>query len=225
MTQYTELLLHNPLFHGLSTLELDEVLGCLRPREKTYEKGDLLLLAGDRVQELGIVLEGEVQVERGNAAGDRAIIAKIGCGGMFAESFACAGTRRSPVSAVASARGRVMWLSVSGLIGVCPRACAHHEALVKNMMRLLAGKNILLHDRLELLSKKTIRERIETYLAMQSAQAGGTRFCVPFSRAELADYLCVDRSALSRELGAMRDGGMIRFHRSEFELLRPGANG
>ncbi len=219
MTRYLEILSHSPLFSGMQPKDVSGVLTCLRAKRKTYTKGEMLLLAGDRVPELGIVLDGEVDVVREDVNGGRTIIAKILPGELFAEAFACAGTEHSPVSVISAAQSEVVWMSVGGIIKVCPHACVHHTKLVENMMHLLARKNLTLHDRLELLSKKTIRERIETYLEIQARRQGSTRFHIPFSRTELADYLCVDRSALSRELGAMRDAGLLRFRRNEFELV------
>ncbi len=219
MTQYLDTLGKSPLFSRMDKQGITDVLTCLRARLKPYAKGEFLLLSGDSVPELGIVLSGGVQIEREDANGVRTIIAKIERGELFAESFACAGTLHSPVSVAAAEACEVLWLPATGIVSVCPRGCAHHSMLVENMMHLLARKNLLMHERLELLSKKTIRERITTYLGMQSRRQGSARFIIPFSRTELADYLCVDRSALSRELGAMRDEGLVRFHLSEFELL------
>lgn len=214
-----DVLTQSPLFRAMDKQDIAEVLSCLRAQRRTYAKGEILLLAGDRVPELGIVLSGEVHVEREDVNGVRTIITKIDKGELFAEAFACAGTEHSPVSVVSAADSEVVWLSAAGILSVCPRGCSHHTKLIENMMHLLARKNLLMHERLELLSKKTIRERIETYLAMQSRRQGSARFFIPFSRTELADYLCVDRSALSRELGAMRDEGLLKFHRNEFELM------
>ncbi len=219
MTQYLDVLSQSPLFLGMDRQGIAEVLTCLRARFKTYTKGEILLLAGDNVPELGIVLSGGVVIEREDANGVRTIITKVERGELFAEAFACAGTLHSPVSVTAGTQSEVLWLPATGIVSVCPRSCAHHTRLVENMMHLLARKNLLMHERLELLSKKTIRERITTYLGMQSRRQGSARFVIPFSRTELADYLCVDRSALSRELGAMRNEGLVRFHLSEFEML------
>ena len=220
MKNYFDLLTNVPLFAGISEEDMQRMFGCLGAWFKSFQKGDALILAGEPVPAFGVMLNGTADIVREDISGARAMIAKAEAGELFAESFACGEVAESPISVFASTECEVLLLPVKGLLAVCPNACAFHGRLVENMMRLLAQKNILLHDKMELLTKKTIRERLTAYLYMVAQKQGSRSFTIPFSRSELADYLCTDRSALSRELSTMQNEGLITFNRNQFHLLR-----
>ncbi len=216
--KFFNLLSNVPLFSGITEDELQRMFGCLGAAFKTYGKGAAIFLAGEPVPSFGVMLNGVADIVREDITGARAIIAKVCEGELFGEAFACGEVDESPVSVFAAAECEVLLLPVKGILSVCPHACAFHARLVENMMRLLARKNILLHEKMELLSKKTIRERLLAYLYLVAQRQGSRRFAIPFTRGELADYLCTDRSALSRELSAMQSEGLLTFNRNEFHL-------
>lgn len=211
------------LFEGLSPEERASLLDCFGTKERRFLRGECLIREGDRVSDIGIVLAGAVRVERTDFRGNRTIIASFGSGSVFGESFACAGIPRSPVSVVAESDGAALFLPFERLLRTCENACGFHRRIVENMIRMIARKNLVLNGRLEIVSLRTIREKALAYFASLPRRAaegstglhpggqasGGYTVELPFSRTELADYLCVDRSALSRELGLMRDGGII----------------
>lgn len=220
MKKYLPLLLNSPLFAGIREEELPELLSCLGARTAACRRQGVLLLEGQPVDKVGLVLSGRVQIMREDLGGNRTILAEAGPGELFAEAFACARARESPVTVTAASDGEVLWLDYRKVVSVCPSACPFHNRLVENMLSVLASKNILLGRKIRHISGRSIREKLLSYLSDQAAERGGREFDIPFSRQELADYLCADRSALSAELSRMRKDGILRYHLRHFELLR-----
>ena len=147
-------------------------------------------------------------------------MAEIGSGGLFGEAFSSAGIEKMPVSVVASSNCEIMFINYKKIINSCSSTCIFHSELIKNMMKVLATKNIMLTQKMEFVTKKTTREKLLAYLSAQAKKSESNKFVVPFNRQQLADYLSVDRSAMSNELSKMREQGIIEFHKSEFELLK-----
>jgi len=204
------------LFEGISPEETATLLECVGARERRYARGETVIAEGDRVESVGIVAAGSVRVTRTDFDGNRMIIATFGAGAVFGESFACAGVERSPVSVAAETDAIAVFLPYARLLRSCESACGFHSRLIENMLKMLARKNLTLNARMEIAGMRSIREKVLAYaglLARESGVRGGKgapiTVTLPFSRAELAEYLCVDRSALSRELGRMRDGGLL----------------
>ena len=209
------------LFTGIDESRLPSLLDCLKAVTRKYGKDDFIFSAGGKASAIGIVLSGAVRILQEDFWGNRAILAHMGPGEIFGEAFACAGHGTLSVSVAASETSEIMTLAYPGIVTPCQSACEFHTMLVMNMMRTLAGKNIQLTRKLEHLSRRTIRQKLLSFLSAQAALARKSTVEIPFNKKELAEYLCVDRSALSRELGAMRDEGLIRYDRKNFELLQP----
>lgn len=216
----TDLLLSMPLFAGFSAEELPDVLQCLGAAQRRYPKEAFILLQGDAPRSIGVVLAGSVQVLREDAFGHRSILDTLDPGDLFAEIFAFARVPSLPVSVQALRPCRVLLLQPDHFAStrVCA-PCTHHARLVSNMLAVLAQKTLALNATLGHLSRRTMREKLLSYLSAQAQVAHSRRFTIPLSRQQLADYLYVDRSALSAELGRMQKDGLVRFHKNEFELL------
>ncbi len=208
-----------PLFEGIKPEEVSQLLSCLGSRVKKFKKGATVIAQGSPVDSLGIVVSGHVQVSRNDYDGNRIIMADFGPSQVFAESFVCAGVTRSPVIVLASEDASVLFLPFRHLMTSCESACSFHHRLIMNLVGLLARKNLYLNTKLDIASRRTIREKVMAYLDAESRGARSREFEIPFSRSELADFLSVDRSALSRELGAMRDDGLISFVKSRFCVI------
>lgn len=213
------LLKKSPLFFGIGEEDLAEMLQCLNARTSVYRKQEIVLLEGREISAVGIVLEGKIQIVKENFEGARTILTEIGPGNLFAEAFACVPAQRLPVTAVSVEESRVMWLDYRRMTFVCSSACRFHTKLIENMLTVLASKNILLNRKIEHLSKCSTREKLLSYLSDQAAEKGSDEFDLPFNRQELADYLCVDRSAMSGELSRMQKEGILRFHLNHFVLM------
>jgi CRP-like cAMP-binding protein len=208
-----------PLFEGISETELDSLLECLSAVRRSYKKGAFIFQTEDKISSVGIVLSGSVQIIQENYWGNRTIIANVEQSGLFGEAFSCAEIEKIPVSVIAAEASEILFIRYQKIITNCPNTCAFHTKLIKKMIHIIARKNVMLMKKLEFLSKRSIREKLLSYLSEQSHQSKSSIFSIPYSRQELADYLCVDRSALSREMGILQDEGFLRFKKNSFELL------
>lgn len=207
------------LFTGIAELELDRLLLCLRAVTKEYCKGEYILYAGDPVTKIGLILSGSVQILREDEAGEKEIVSELSMGGLFAETLCCAGVKSSPVSVLSAHETQVMFLDYKKVLKTCPSSCSFHSALIQNLLQVMARKNMMLHDKINLLSKKTTREKLISYFHQQSLNTGTNVVTIPFNREELADYLSINRSAMSRELSNMKKEGLIHFDKNHFHLF------
>ena len=208
------------LFHGLREAQIREMLPCLSARQSRFRRGQFLLRAGDRVAFAGILLSGEAEVLQEDFWGNRNLLAAIGPGDLFAEAFACAHAV-SPVSVLCKTDGSVLYLNVRAVFSPCEKACAQHKALSQNLIRVLAEKNMQLNEKAGFLSQRTTREKLLAYLSAQARRAGSASFRIPFDRQQLADFLSVNRSAMSAELSRMQREGLLCADRSSFTLCQP----
>lgn len=206
-----------PLFAGISEEGVDQVLACLSARPRHFDKQAMLLRAGD-APVMGIVLAGSVHILQEDFWGNRSLLGRAGPGDLFAEAFACAGVLRLPVSVEACEPTDVLLLDAGRLSAVCPAACPHHAQMIRNLLRLMAEKNVGLARKVEHMARRTTRDKLLSYLSAEARRSGGSAFSIPFNRQQLADYLAVDRSAMCSELSRLRDEGLLDFHRSAFVL-------
>lgn len=219
MKQNIKILKQSPLFQGVEETDLEAMLSCLGATERKYSKNDVILLAGTRVTSVGILAEGNAQITRDDAEGNRAILSELEKADLFAEAYVAAGSEEIPITVVATTDCRIVWVPFSKIVGTCSNACGFHKTLVQNMMKVIAVKNIWMNEKMRILSCKTTKEKLMTYLSDYSERTGKNKFKIPFSRNELADFLSVDRSAMSRELSRLRDEGYLDYHKNEFELF------
>lgn len=205
-----------PLFQGVCETEFEQMISCLDGKYRRFQKNALILAEGQAAAGLGIVLEGCVQVVDEDVFGNRNIVEQLEPGGLYGAAFACAGIPVSPVSIVAAKDSLILTLDIRKVLTVCPNSCPFHQRLVQNMVRILAKKNVILSEKISHISKRTTREKLLSYLSEESKRAGSSHFRIPFNRQEMADYLCVERSAMSAELGRLRREGVIDFQKNEF---------
>jgi len=207
----------NPLFNGVAFSDFERMFSCLSARTAKYKKGEIILLSGNTVSFVGLIISGSVKVIKEDMDGRLTILTELLVPDIFGEVFACAGVAHSPVTVEASSDAEILLIDYKKIISTCSSACPFHAKLVENMLGLLANKNLMLNQKIEILSKRTTREKLLCFFDIQRGAA--KRFTIPFNREELAHYLCVDRSAMSNELSKMRDEGIIRFQKNEFEIL------
>ena len=208
------------LFRGLRRAQIQDMLPCLSARRSRFRRGQFLLRVGDRASSAGIILSGEAEVLQEDFWGNRNLLAAVGPGELFAEAFACAHAV-SPVSVLCKTDGSVLYLNVRAVFSPCEKACAQHKALSQNLIRVLAEKNMQLNEKAGFRSQRTTREKLLAYLSAQARRAGSASFRIPFDRQQLADYLSVNRSAMSAELSNMQRDGLLRTDRSSFTLCQP----
>ncbi|MDD2422260.1 MAG: Crp/Fnr family transcriptional regulator [Heliobacteriaceae bacterium] len=193
------------------------MLACLRPVVSTYHKQECLFIAGDKLAGIGVVLAGKVMVTKENAAGNRVIMGVFGPGEIFAEIAVFSGKGVSPATVYAQETCTVMFLSPEK-ITTCEKMCPCHRQLVINLLHILSEKALLLNRKVEYLAIKSLRAKICTFLLEQHKKSGRAIFTLPLKRDQLAEFLNVSRPSLSRELGRMRDEGLIDFHRSAVKI-------
>lgn len=208
------------LFQGIPEEDIQGMLTCLGAVSKDYSKGETVLRVGDRIQAMGLVLEGSVNIENDDAWGNKTILDNIGPGQVFAETYACLPDAPLMVNAVAAEKTEILFLRTARLLETCSSTCPHHGQLIQNLLAVTARKNLNLSRRIFYTSSKTIRGRLLSYLSDQAVRQGDRRFSIPFDRQQLADYLGVDRSALSNELSKMQRDGLIRVEKNHFLLLK-----
>lgn len=211
-----------PLFSGIKPEELSSMLGCLKAKKSGYRKQDIILLEGQPVPAVGIVLSGNIRIVKEDYMGNRNILTELSPGNLFAESYACAQAEKLPVTVLSVTDSEVLWIDYGRIVSTCSSSCRFHNRLIENMLGIIAAKNIALSRKIEHVSKRTTREKVLAYLSDEAAKAGKNEFDIPFSRQEMADYLCVDRSAMSGELGKLQSEGILTFHRNHFRLNAEG---
>ena len=217
MLEYSMILRSVKLFDGIVDADLEIMLGCIDAKTKAYRKGRIVLLAGDKPSHIGIVLKGQLHIVREDYDGNRSIIAVLTQGDVFAEALCFAGVQESPVSVTAGQDSTVILLSYERILQTCPNSCAFHRDLIRNILSLVASKNLQLQSHMEILSAKSIRAKVMLFFESFAAKRG-REITIPLNREEMADYLCVERSALSHELARMKRDGLIDYQKNKFLL-------
>lgn len=212
--------LSSPLFMGMSETDANAVISCLEAHLSRFSKNDYIYHLGDNHLPLGLVLAGSVIVIKEDFWGNRSILAHIGAGELFGEVYACMPEEPMGVSVVAAEVCDILFLHADQILFPCGNGCAYHTKLMQNFVAVLARKNLMLTEKLEHITKRSIRDKVLSYLSLQSVKTGKKEFEIPFNRQELADYLSVDRSALSSELGKLKEEGILDFQKNRFNLLK-----
>ena len=218
MKEFFPILRSSSLFSGVSEDELAAMLSCLDTRMEAFPKEAFVLRTGDTVESIGIVLSGSVLVIQEDIWGNRNILSKAGPAQTFAAAFACAPGSILNVSVIADTPTTVLFLNVKRILHVCPSACSHHSRIIRNLLTDLAEKNLRFSEKLTHMGQRTTRAKLMSYFSAEAQRLGTYEFDIPFSRQQLADYLAVERSGLSLELGKMRDEGVLDFHKNHFVL-------
>lgn len=219
MEEYYSLLSASDLFYGLTSEELGSMLHCLGAKIVDTQKGDPVFLEGDPAGFVGIVLEGSVQVVQEDYFGSRSVIHHSGPGDVFAEAFSFTNLDTMPVSGYAVKNSRCMILSCRRMMTVCSNACTFHNRLVKNLLTLVSRKNLMLNEKIRFMSQRTTREKLLAYLSDQAKKTGSAEFTIPYDRQALADYLGVERSAMSAEISKLKKDGILEVKGSHFRLI------
>ena len=217
--EYMDALKKCALFANTTADEVQKMLGCLGARTVHAARRETLISEGDPAQEFGIVLSGSVQIVRVDYDGNRSRVDEIEPSGMFCETFACADAESVPVDVVVKEEGDVMFINCRHITQICGHACSHHQQMIYNLMRAVAERNLQYDRKLEILSKRNTRDKLMTYLVMQAKRQGRRSFEIPYDRQELADYLEVERSGLSAEIGKLRREGILKAEKNRFTIL------
>ena len=216
MKKYLPILQECPLFDGIKEENLLTMLTCLGARIDRFDKKYTIFAEGSPARYIGIVLSGSAQILQVDYYGNRSILSEIHPSQVFAEAFACAEMRSIPVTVTANEPSEIMLIDCNHILHTCENNCGFHQQLIFNLMKDLAHKTIMFHQRIEITSKRTTREKLMAYLMIESKTNGKNSFDIPFDRQELADYLEVDRSGLSAEISKLRREGVIECNKNRF---------
>ncbi len=218
MKNFLPVIASSRLFSGISEAEISAMLSCLSAKKESFPKEAFLLRAGDTTQSIGLVLSGTILIIQEDIWGNRNIVSKAGPGQTFAATFACAPGALLNVSVTAETPVTVLFLNIRRILTLCPSACAHHNRIIRNLLGELASKNLRFSEKLTHMGQRTTRAKLMSYLSAEAQRLGSCEFDIPYSRQQLADYLAIERSGLSVELGKMRDAGLLDFHKNHFIL-------
>ena len=219
MTVDSNKLKENIIFNGMTPNEIDQALNELCAIEKAYKKNSLILRAGDITDTLGLVLSGSVTIESNDTWGNKTILSNVRVGGFFAETYALLENEPLLVDVRANENCRILFFKVGSLKKLKSNMNLWSFKLISNLLMISANKNLHLSGRSFHISPKTIRGRVMAYLNSVSLKKSSNEFDIPFDRQQLADYLNLDRSALSKELSKMKKDGLIKVRKNHFKLL------
>ncbi len=211
--------LNSPLFDGIRPEERKAMLSCIGYHTETFRKGEIIAFEEENMKHIGIVLSGTVDMVKEDIWGNKTLLLRMEESQIFGETFACCEDNLSVVTFMAGKDTKVLFMPFDRVMHSCTMACRFHHQLIENMVRIIAQKNRDLMRKVEVVSKRTIREKLLAYLSIQAQNRHSRYFEIPLGRVELAEYLCVDRSALTRELGKMKEEGILDYDKNCFRLL------
>lgn len=218
MKKYIPILKKSSLFAGVREEEIESMLGCLQAKMKSFKKGDYVLRQGEYLSCIPVLVHGGLHIQNDDYWGNRSIINRISAGEMFGEAYASPESGALINDVVAVEDSVVIFFDVNRIMTTCSSSCRFHSAVVRNLFFAISEKNRNLMQKLGHMTKRTTREKLISYLSEQAKKQNSPSFCIPFNRQQLADFLSVDRSAMSNELCRMRDEGLISFEKNRFEL-------
>ncbi|MGI6212391.1 MAG: Crp/Fnr family transcriptional regulator [Anaerovoracaceae bacterium] len=216
-----EVIQKSEIFKGIDKSELEALLPCLLEQKRRYQKGESIFRTGDRIIKIGLLLAGTAHIERYDYWGNRHIVTALRPGDIFGESYAASPGSIMNVSVAADEDLSVLFLDLSKALHMCTSACPFHARLIDNLVSLLAGRNLMLNEKLTYVTQHTLRDKILSYLSAESVRQHSSYFDIPFDRQQMADYLNAERSALSNELSKLRADGIIDFQKNHFRLVTP----
>ena len=207
------------LFRGMEPSDIEEMLGCLHAKEHAFQKGEIIFPEGTATEQIGVVLSGRVIIEMGDVWGNNSVLSSVGAGGVFAEAYACVPGEPLMVNVTAAEDTQALLLNIRRVLEPCANVCPRHVRLVRNLLTLCSEKNLQLSRRVLHTGPKSIRKRLLSYFSECIKRTGSYSFDIPYNRQQLADYLSVERSALSNELSLMRRDGLIRYEKNHFDVM------
>ena len=219
MKEFFPVLEQCPLFDGIPMEDLQTMMGCIDGRILEVAKGQYVFHEGDPAIYVGMVLSGSVQLVREDYYGNRSIVAHIGPAQLFGETYACAHVSALPISVVADTESRVLLMDCRRITTSCSSACSFHNRIIFNLLGLVATKNLVFDQKIQITSQRTTREKLMAYLLNQAKLLASNSFTIPYDRQGLADYLEVDRSGLSAEISKLRKEGILESEKNRFTLL------
>ena len=219
MKKYIEILKRTQLFSGVSDTEISAMLNCLQAKLLTFQKGDYVFREGERIDNITVLVKGKLLVQHDDFWGNRNIVNVIRVGEMFGEAYVAPESGSLLNDVIAEEDSAVIFFDVRSILTVCSTACRFHSMVIQNLFFAISEKNRKLVQKIGHMSKRSTRAKLLSYLSEEAKRQNSSHFTIPFTRQQLADFLCVDRSAMSNELCKMRDEGLLQFAKNQFILL------
>ena len=219
MKKYIEILKRTQLFSGVSDTEISAMLNCLQAKLLTFQKGNYVFREGERIDNITVLVKGKLLVQHDDFWGNRNIVNVIRVGEMFGEAYVAPESGSLLNDVIAEEDSAVIFFDVSRILTVCSTACRFHSMVIQNLFFAISEKNRKLVQKIGYMSKRSTRAKLLSYLSEEAKRQNSSHFTIPFTRQQLADFLCVDRSAMSNELCKMRDEGLLQFAKNQFILL------
>ena len=219
MKKYVSVLKRTQLFAGVGDDEIASMLSCLGARLYTYKKGEYVLRQGEHLNDIIVLVDGNLHIQKDDYWGNRSILDQVAVGEMFGEAYVAPESGALLIDVVAVDESSVIFFDVKRIITTCSSACRFHAMVVQNMFFAISEKNRKLVQKLGHMSKRSTREKLISYLSEEAKRHSSSSFTIPFNRQQLADFLSVDRSAMSNELCRMRNEGLLEFNKNSFRLL------
>ena len=219
MKKYIEILKRTQLFSGVSDTEISAMLNCLQAKLLTFQKGDYVFREGERIDNITVLVKGKLLVQHDDFWGNRNIVNVIRVGEMFGEAYVAPESGSLLNDVIAEEDSAVIFFDVRRILTVCSTACRFHSMVIQNLFFAISEKNRKLVQKIGHMSKRSTRAKLLSYLSEEAKLQNSSHFTIPFTRQQLADFLCVDRSAMSNELCKMRDEGLLQFAKNQFILL------
>ncbi len=219
MKEIIPILKRTKLFSGVGEEEIEAMLSCLGARQQKYKKGEYVFRQGEYLNIITVLIEGKLHIQRDDFWGNRSILSSVEIGEMFGEAYVAPDSGAILNDVVAVEDSTIILFDVNRILNVCPSACKFHSLTIRNLFFAISEKNRKLVQKLGYMSKRTTREKLISYLSEEAKRKNSGVFEIPFNRQQLADFLSVDRSAMSNELCKMRDEGLLRFEKNRFELI------
>ena len=216
--KYQLVLKYSTLFWGIEEQDLLHMIQCLDGRVIAYGKEEEIYHSGDTVQSVGVVLSGSISIIQNDFWGNRSILGTAQQGELFGEAYACLQNETIPYTVIANEKSEILFLDVKRVMTTCCSSCHFHTHLIQNLLKVMAQRNLSLTQKMRHMAKRTTRDKILSYLSAESEKQKSRSFQIPFNRQQLADYLAVDRSAMSSTLGKLKEEGVIDFYKNQFQL-------
>lgn len=214
MTEYFQ----KNLFYNISLEEYKHLLSCLDARERHFTDEETICTY-DTFHSIGILVKGNALVVRYEINGARTILERLEPQDIFGHLLSA--YQKNPlsgISVVSDGPCDVLFINYDGISRPCAKACTYHHQLIQNMLTLISEKAVDLSERVEVLSQRTIREKLTCYFLQLAGRVKSETFNLPFTMVDLADYLSIDRSAMTRELKRMKDEGIIEVNRRQIRI-------
>ncbi len=219
MKKYISVLKKSRLFSGVDEGDIEAMLTCLGAAMQSYKKGEYVFRQGEEITRIAVLAEGELHVQRDDYWGNRSILNSISLGEMFGEAYMAPESSPAINDLIAATDSVVIFFDPKRVITTCSNACRFHSMVVQNLFFAFSEKNRSLVQKLGHISQRSTREKLISYLSEQASRQNSGSFTIPFNRQQLADFLSVDRSAMSKELCKMRDEGLLTFNKNSFTLM------